>query len=277
MKTSSTTAEKVVANQLQSPDQELLTQEAPLEIRLHYGAPSDRRVFIFSTLMRTPGNDFELAVGFLYTVGGISRYQDIVKMYHDDNPKSEGERGNVLWVELAHHFNFDPANFQQKRYKNASLGINPAAAIAEALQKSPQRVPPPIPIFKTQQIHQLLANLRKAQTHLQFKAVALFEHSGSLTLIKEDYNLINAIHKLIGIVLTQNLLPLQHHILVVNANIDFDVMQKILTLGVPVVAGVGNPTSLAYHLATDAGITMLSFTDGGSFAVYTGKKRLSFQ
>lgn len=243
---------------------DLLAVEEPLEIRL-----GDRGL---SITMRTPGNDFELAAGFLHSEGIIGDPAQILSMGH----AADGN-GDVVVVELAG----DRRAFVQAQRNftmTSACGVCGKASLQDlevnacpVLRPDDIRISPEI-------IHGLPEALRRAQSVFDstggLHAAASFSLQGELQSIREDIGRHNAVDKLIGAALLGGRMPLSGSLLLVSGRASFELVQKALVAGIPVMAAVGAPSSLAVATAERSGMTLIGFVRNGRFNVYTGSHRI---
>lgn len=253
---------------------DFLAAEEPLEIRLGYGAALNRVQKSISVTMRTPGNDFELAVGFLFTEGIIENGGQITSIKH-----CNGLHENVVKVELLEDLELDLSKLERNFYTTSSCGVCGKSSIDAV--KTVCRLPD----FKSDQlqfsaemIYQLPDLLRHNQTIFGntggLHGCALFDTEGNLLLAREDVGRHNALDKLIGATLQQAMFPLNQYLLLLSGRASFELIQKAYMAGIKVVAAVGAPSSLAVQMATDAGITLIGFLRGERFNIYCNAERI---
>jgi len=249
-----------------------LAAEEPLEIRIGEHP--------LSVTMRTPGDDLDLAAGFLLTEGLIQRADQIVALDHaPGDPANPGaNRGNVVTVEL------DPASmpdFEKMRrhfFAASSCGICGKASIDAVRARSMQ---PPNPGFRLDP--EVLVALPEALRASQpvfgrtggLHAAALFDAHGKLLVLREDIGRHNAVDKVIGWALRSGRMPLSDVALLVSGRGGFEIIQKAIVAGLPVVASVSAPSSLAVQLAREMSLTLVGFLRGRRFVVYAGEARLA--
>lgn len=271
------------------PD-DIVVVEEPLEIRLGHGPLDDRREMRLSVTMRTPGQDEELALGFLFTEGIITGMEQVLRVEHCENVKEE-ERGNVIRVELHPDVGIDPAKWQRNFYTSSSCGVCGKSSI-DAVRTQCTRPLTPFGPIDPQVIIALPARMREAQTIFKhtggIHAAALFDREGKLLVLREDIGRHNAVDKVIGALLgSQSLVgigsrqppitpryssghqsPITHYILLVSGRAGFELVQKCLMAGIPVMAAVGAPSSLAVQLAKEEGLTLIGFLREDRFNCY---------
>ncbi|MBP5972922.1 formate dehydrogenase accessory sulfurtransferase FdhD [Brasilonema sp. CT11] len=255
------------------PRQDQLTTEEPLEIRL---VSPEKTIAI---TMRTPGADFELAAGFLYSEGVISCKEDIQRMsYCVDKSVEIEQRYNIVNVTLREGLNPDLQPLERHFYTTSACGVCGKASL-EALRLRGCPVILPQPIVTAEMIYDLPDKLRAAQGIFKatggLHAAALFDAQGQLLNLHEDVGRHNALDKLIGSALLSEQLPLSDHIVMVSGRSSFEILQKSTAAGVPIVCSVSAPSSLAVSVAKEFGITLIGFLRGERFNVYTGFERIN--
>jgi len=254
--------------------QDQLTTEEPLEIRL---VSSQKTIAV---TMRTPGADFELAAGFLYSEGVISCREDIQRMSYCVDKSVEGEqRYNIVNVTLREGLNPDLQPLERHFYISSACGVCGKASL-EALRFRGCPAIVSEPIVTAEMIYTLPDKLRADQGVFHatggLHAAALFDSQGQLLNLHEDVGRHNALDKLIGSALLSEQLPLSNYIVMVSGRSSFEILQKCTTAGVPIVCSVSAPSSLAVSVAKEFGITLIGFLRGERFNVYTGLERISF-
>ena len=243
--------------------------EEPLEIRVAGVA--------ICVTMRTAGDDFDLAAGFLYTEGIVERQEDIVRVGYGRGPDGQLS-GNVVEVELRRDISIDVTRFQRHFFAASSCGICGKASIDAVRSRD---LAPLTGRFSVDpdRLTQLPAALRSAQTIFGrtggLHAAGLFDADGALTLVREDIGRHNAVDKIVGDALRHGNVPLTNHILLVSGRGGFEIVQKTIAAGIPVLASISAPSSLAVQLARDAGLTLVGFLRDRRFVVYSGGQRLA--
>jgi FdhD protein len=256
-----------------------LAIEEPLEIRLDHLGPEGPEHQSLSVTMRTPGHDEELAVGLLATEGVIRGPGDL----REAPARSPGPpgRANVVRIGLRDHVAVDLRRLERNFYTNSSCGVCGKASIEALRLQSPW---PPLPEGSPPRVSaslllRLPERVRAAQEVFEttggLHASALFDGSGRLVLLREDVGRHNALDKVIGRALLDGLLPLRGHLLLLSGRISFELVQKAWMAGLPFVAAVGAPSSLAVDLAREAGMTLVGFLREGRFNVYSGAWRIA--
>lgn len=260
---------------------DILVTEEPLEIRLGHGPLEDRQEVRLSVTMRTPGHDEELALGFLFTEGILTGPEQLLRVAHCEDVKEE-ERGNVIRAELHPSVELDPAKWQRNFYTSSSCGVCGKTSIDAVRTQCATKITPFGPI-DPQVITALPDRMREAQTVFKhtggIHAAALFDRAGGLLLLREDVGRHNAVDKVVGALLASSRdEPERAHghrasdqgLLVVSGRAGFELVQKCLMAGIPLMAAVGAPSSLAVRLAKEGGLTLIGFLRGERFNVYSG-------
>jgi FdhD protein len=252
-----------------------LATEEPMETRLIIAG---RRQTVAVT-MRTPGSDFELAAGFLYGEGIVgSREQVKAITYCRKGEVDDEQRYNIVNVELRAGIDPDLRTLERHFYTNSSCGVCGKATL-EALEIRGCPVLPPGPTVTAELVYSLPDQLRQAQGLFDvtggLHAAGLFDSSGRLVAVREDVGRHNAIDKLVGWALLQDRLPLRDHIVMVSGRSSFEILQKCVAAGVPIVCAVSAPSSLAVDVARQFGVTLVGFLRGRRFNVYAGEERIA--
>lgn len=248
-----------------------LTIEEPLQIRM---AGVDVAI-----TMRTPGHDEELAVGFLFTEGliaGMHQVDSIARCPADDGTLSP----NIINVQPAERDIVNPHLWGRDFLATSSCGLCGKTSLSQVESVS-GRVQPVTGDFAVpvDTLYALPDKLRAGQdTFAQtggIHAAGLFDLDGNLLLVREDVGRHNAVDKVIGHALLNNLLPLDRHILLVSSRASFEIVQKALMSGCALVCAISAPSSLAVELAKQVGLTLVAFLRQGRLNVYSGAKRVS--
>ena len=248
-----------------------LVTEEPMEIRA--GGPGQEPVPVAVT-MRTPGHDFELAVGFLLTEGLLASPADVADVRYCRLPEGEEQLYNVVTVGL--RTPFDLGDRQRTLHANASCGL----CGKQSLDQIEVLAPPvgPGPVVPASVIGRLPTSLRAAQrvfdTTGGLHAAGLADRSGTLGSVREDVGRHNAVDKLVGEAALDGRLPLCDAVLVVSGRVSFEIVQKAAVAGVPMVCAVSAPSSLAVDAATRLGMTLIGFVRDGGFNVYSHAGRV---
>jgi FdhD protein len=249
--------------------------EEPLEIRLLAGG---ERATVAVT-MRTPGADFALAAGFLFSEGVIARREEIRRITYCVDAEIDAEqRYNIVNVELRAETLPALATLDRHFLTTSACGICGKASL-DALHLRGHTPVPPGSVIDAALITSLPERLRAAQGLFDvtggLHAAGLFDAAGNLLAVREDVGRHNALDKLVGWALMEGKLPLHEHIVLVSGRVSFELVQKCLAAGVPIVCAISAPSSLAVSLATEFNITLIGFLRGDRFNVYTGSSRIS--
>ena len=253
-----------------------LVVEEPLEIRV--GQQS------LIVVMRTPGHDFELAAGFLYTENLITSGDDIEIIAYCDEEVSETQDPsllsslqNIVNVQLMEELDLDTqSGWQRNFHANASCGLCGKMTIESVRQQ----VSPLNSGFDVDQavFYQLNDRLRTAQSVFErtggLHAAGLFNEKGELLIVREDIGRHNAVDKVIGQALLADMVPLERHILMVSGRASFEIVQKALFARIPVIAAVSAASTLAVDLAEEGNLTLIGFMRGQRMAVYSCPERI---
>ncbi len=264
--TSSWRVTKVTAEgAINSPD--VLAREEPLEIRVNGQS--------IAVTMRTPGHDEELAAGFLWTERLIARPESLISIGHCPG-KTEEERENIVLAYVDGASGALEEGWQRNFPASSSCGICGKASI-EAVRQAAEPIQSDIRVASNI-LHGLPKTLRQAQDTFDrtggLHAAGLFDSEGDLILLREDVGRHNAVDKMVGAALFRKMLPLEDSLVLVSGRAGFEIVQKCLLAGVPIVAAVGAPSSLAVELAAESGMTLVGFLRENSMNVYTGAERV---
>jgi FdhD protein len=251
-----------------------LATEEPMEIRLISGGA--RRTV--AVTMRTPGSDFELAAGFLYGEGVISSPEEIQKIsYCVDADVDAEQRYNIVNVELRGGHSFDPRPLERSFYTSSACGVCGKESL-DQLELRGYPTLPSGPRLEPETIYSLPGKLREAQGLFEetggLHAAALFDARGDLLALREDVGRHNATDKLVGWALLEGRLPLHDHLVMVSGRTSYEILQKCVAAGVPVVCAVSAPSSLAVDVARRFGVTLVGFLRGNRFNVYSASERV---
>jgi len=251
--------------------EDYLAAEEPLEIRIGDDP--------LSVTMRTPGHDLELAAGFLFTEGLIQRRAQIVALeaLEPDAGTVAENRGNVVIAELAPESAPDFEKMRRHFFAASSCGICGKASI-DSVRARTLAAPNPNFRFDPEVLVRLPDALRESQAVFGrtggLHAAGLFDADGTLLVLREDIGRHNAVDKVIGWALLEERVPLGETILLVSGRGGFEIVQKAIVAGLPVVASVSAPSSLAVQLARELGQTLIGFLRGRRFVVYSGAERI---
>jgi FdhD protein len=248
-----------------------LAAEEPLEIRIAASSIATP----LSVTMRTPGHDEELAAGFLLTEGIVGEASQIAALRSYITSASGKKNGMEVEVQ---NCEFDPGQLQRNFFAASSCGICGKASI-DAIRQRGLRAPNADFRFDPELLCTLPEKLCEAQTVFSrtggLHAAALFDSSGDLVVLREDIGRHNAVDKIVGWAMLQGLLPLSQHVMLVSGRGGFEIVQKALAAGLPILASVSAPSSLAVQLARELGMTLVGFLRGRRFVLYAGPSRLA--
>lgn len=281
---SKTTVRRITSGIEHEKSDDVLAVEEPLEIRLGFADGTHRAV---SITMRTPGEDGELAAGFLFTEG-IIRTADQVRQIRHCGLKIGKMKGtvdrvaalnsNTIRVDLAEGVELDLKKLERHFYTTSSCGVCGKSSI-EALQAHAKPIADPGFRVASDIIHRMPKQLRDVQDVFErtggLHASALFNADGSLDIVREDVGRHNALDKVIGAKFLESQLPLSDKVLLVSGRASFELVQKALMAGIPILAAVGAPSSLAVELADEFGMTLVGFVRDGRFNIYCGEQRIA--
>lgn len=249
-----------------------LVAEEPLEIRLN-GRP-------LAITMRTPGDDFALAAGFLVSEGVLGSADDVRSIVYCAGARADGSNTyNVVDVQLAPGVPVPDITLERNVYTTSSCGLCGKASLdaVRTTARFPIADTPPVRVTPGL-LSALPGRLRAAQRVFDrtggLHAAALFSPEGELVDVREDVGRHNAVDKLVGRALREGRLPLSRSVLLVSGRASFELAQKAVMAGIPVLAAVSAPSSLAVDLAAETGLTLIGFLRGGSMNVYAGEERV---
>jgi FdhD protein len=259
-----------------SADTDWLAVEEPLEIRVRCAGPHGRESRSLGITMRTPGEDEDLACGFLFTEGVIQRPTDVLTLRCDEGESGPGR--NVIEVALSPDINVDFHRLSRIFYSNSSCGVCGKAALealrgraffevrGDALRMAPATLTP------------LPAALAGRQANFAatggLHAAALFDGAGEIMSVREDVGRHNAVDKLIGASLRAGVLPFWNRGILVSGRASFEIVEKARMAGCPMVVAVGAPSSLAVDVAWECDMTLVGFLREERFNVYAGPSRI---
>jgi FdhD protein len=275
-----TAIQRVTTEGVEEAEDDLAAEE-PLEIVLAFGEGHARRRQSISITMRTPtGHDFELAVGFLFTEGVISRYKDVISVRYASTEGNEAAQTNVVQVDVHPSVKLDVEKLQRHFYTSSSCGVCGKTSLDNVHTTSCFFLKKGHPRVKSLILFDLPDKLRQSQSVFEatgaIHAAALFTTEGVLIALREDVGRHNALDKLIGWALQQGRLPLSNSILLVSGRSSFELVQKALMAGIPIIAAVGAPSSLAVQLANENNMTLIGFLKNKRFNIYSSFERIEF-
>lgn len=250
-----------------------------MEIRLGYSTPDGRTARSISITMRTPGFDPELAIGFLHSESIIQNADDVLSVEHSGPPAPDTGSNNIIRVDLASHIAVDLDRLQRHFYTTSSCGVCGKSSL-EAL-----RITAAEPLrgkevsFSKDVLIAMPGALRNRQQTFEqtggLHAAAAFNSQGEIIVVHEDVGRHNAVDKVIGALLLQNLLPASDLGLIVSGRASFELMQKTLIAGIPLLAAVSAPSSLAVQLANEFNISLVGFLRDNTFNIYSAGERIA--
>jgi FdhD protein len=257
---------------------DLLATEEPMEIRLVFGPKEDRRKKNISVTLRTPGNDFELAIGFLFTEGILPSFTDVSSIRYCTEGGTRPENKNIVQVELAAGIIPELSGTERNFYATSSCGICGKASIEAVRTLCKTFAEQPNFQIASSLLLELPARLRKDQPVFKhtggLHAAALFDTDGKQLFLREDIGRHNAVDKLIGAGVAGGGIPFSRHILLLSGRAGFELIQKAAMAGIRMVAAIGAPSSLAVSLAKEHDITLVGFLREGRFNCYAGADRI---
>ena len=271
--------------------QDAIAVEEPLEIQLVYGAADDRKVKSISITMRTPGNDDELAAGFLMTEGVVRDATHITSIGTPSPVKTApssgagvrqvalptGLRSQVIRVELSPEVEVSMSTLERNFYTTSSCGVCGKASLLalRTLCPLPQR---DNFMVRSDILSTLPQKLQPVQAAFKetggLHAASLFTADGELHSVREDVGRHNAVDKLLGEAFLQDATPLRNHLLLLSGRASFELLQKAVMGGIPMVAAIGAPSSLAIEVAREFSITLVGFLRPESFNIYSAPERV---
>jgi len=250
--------------------EDFLSAEEPLEIRIG-AAP-------LSVTMRTPGHDRELAAGFLFTEGIVQNRDQIAALEEPQSTDASENPGNVIIATLAPGAAYDSEKSRRNFFAASSCGICGKASI-DSVRSRALAAPNPDFRLDPEILLKLPDALRESQAVFGrtggLHAAALFDAAGKLLVLREDIGRHNAVDKVIGWALLENRVPLSDAVLLVSGRGGFEIVQKAIVAGLPIVASVSAPSSLAVQLARETNQTLIGFLRGRRFVIYSGDPRIT--
>ena len=252
--------------------------EEPLEIQISSATAEGSAARSISITMRTPGDDIDLALGFLCTEGIIDNLSQVASTEHVGQAVTDGGERNTVRVTLRPDVGLDLDRLQRHFYTTSSCGVCGKSSL-EALRVTGQKslkdkgaafdrkliVALPDKLLDQQQLFSKTGGLH---------AAAVFDQHGEIIHIREDVGRHNAVDKVVGAMLANGELPAHNYGLLVSGRASFELMQKALVAGVPILLAVSAPSSLAVELAREFDMTLVGFLRGGNFNIYAGARRI---
>lgn len=268
-----------VADNLRTQLDDHVAVEEPLEIRLGFEENGNRVTRSVSITMRTPGNDAELATGFLFSEGIIRRRDEVALVKPCGPAAADSGIHNAVRVELESGVDVDLDRLQRHFYTTSSCGVCGKASLDALRVQGMTALPTGDLRFARSMLLALPDTLRAAQATFArtggLHAAAAFDNTGRLVVCREDVGRHNAVDKVVGALFGQGLLPACEYGLIVSGRASFELLQKALVAGMPLLAAVGAPSSLAVQLAREFNVTLAGFLRGDSFNIYAAEERIS--
>jgi len=256
---------------------DLVAVEEPMELKLDYDDLGTATEKTISVTMRTPGHDFELAAGFLFTEGVIAKPSNIDYINYCKKAEAESKE-NVVKVVLKKDAEINLFNAERNFYITGSCGVCGKTSI-QAIEHSLCYAIDFNLKIKRAHILNLMSQMQEVQVNFKYTggihACALFTDGAELVLLREDIGRHNALDKLIGHFVLKNRLPLCNFILLLSGRISFELVQKAAMAGIPIIVAAGSPSSLAIETAEKTGITLIGFLKSTSFNIYTYPGRIT--
>jgi FdhD protein len=258
--------------------QDVLAIEEPLQIRLNYEWKGKRAERDIAITMRTPGHDTELAIGYLFSEGILQSADQILRVGHSHRVPSRNGKRNSVTIDLRPGIDCDLQRLKRNFYVSSSCGVCGKLSIEAVRSRICFPLPSETPLVDLSAIPGLPDTLRHAQSVFDqtggIHAAALFDATGSLLSLREDVGRHNAVDKLIGAEFMRARLPLRESLILVSGRASFELVQKALMAGIPIMIAVGAPSSLAVEMALRFRMTLVGFLRGERFNVYSGAFRI---
>jgi FdhD protein len=257
--------------------EDVVIREEPLEIRLRYRIESREHVRRLVVTMRTPGEDRALALGFLFSEG-ILRDPSEVESVRTARVQRKEARENVLEVVLSDSAKPDLKRAERHFLSTAACGVCGKATIEQLRHRNLPQLPEPVPLFQGATLCSLPEALLARQPLFGrtggLHGAALAEPSGNIVLSCEDIGRHNALDKLLGNSFLQHRLPLHRTAVLLSSRAGFELVQKTVLAGAPLLAAMGAPSSLAIEMAEETGLTLVGFLRFDQFNIYTHPERI---
>jgi FdhD protein len=261
---------KICSSEVTDTDDRLAIEE-PLEIQLLSGNTDNRVQKSISVTMRTPGDDRELAAGFLFTEGIIKNIREV--KFIKETPGI-----NKILVELKENVNPDIQKSERNFYTTSSCGVCGKSSIAAIKTVSAYNNEPDTICLKAGLLYTIHRVVRERQAIFDstggLHASALFDLQGNFIMLREDVGRHNALDKLIGAALLNEQLPLSNSILFLSGRASFELIQKAAMAGIKIITAVGAPSSLAVEMAKESNTTLIGFLRDERFNIYSGEQRI---
>jgi len=279
-----------VASEARSVRDEVAVEE-PMEIRVSWREEGHPVTVPVAVTMRTPGDDFELAAGFLFTEGVVTDRTAVAELTYCRGDAGDPQEYNIVEVRLREGARIDPDRLTRNFYTSSSCGVCGKASLEAVEVRGCAPIPEGDARLAARHVPSLPEALRAAQDVFErtggLHAAGLFpmtaEGEGGRaspdapepTLVREDVGRHNAVDKVIGRSFLDGDLPLAGRVIVVSGRASFEILQKAVAAGIPALVAVGAPSSLAVDMAERFGVTLIGFARGGSFNVYAGASRIA--
>ena len=268
-----------VSNGQRATQSDSVAVEEPLEIRLAFSTPDGRATRSISITMRTPGNEHELAAGFLFGESIVQEGSAISSIELCGPPAPDSGNHNVVRVELAPNVEVDLGRLQRHFYTTSSCGVCGKTSLDALRVIGVESLSGSSALFRAALLTGIPDKLRTAQTTFDetggLHAAAAFDSAGNLLVTMEDVGRHNAVDKVIGSLFLQGRLPGAELGLMVSGRASFELTQKAVVAGMPLLAAVSAPSSLAVQLASEFDLTLVGFLRGETFNIYSGQHRIT--
>lgn len=255
---------------------DVVAVEEPMEIRLNWGT-GERQTRSVAVTMRTPGHDFELAAGFLFSEGILHGPRGLAELAYCTG--DEPQEYNIIEARLRPGVEVDESLFTRNFYTTSSCGVCGKASLEAVEVQGCEPLAPGTLRLLPERLSLLPERLLEAQRVFErtggLHAAGLFNEAGDLQIAREDVGRHNAVDKVVGEAFLDGRLPLDDSVLVVSGRSSFEIIQKALMAGIPAVVAVGAPSSLAVELAKRFNMTLVGFARNAGCNVYSGLERLA--
>lgn len=253
--------------------------EEPLEIQLSSPSAEGSAAKSVSITMRTPGDDHKLALGFLFTEGIIQSAEQVISIRHCGEPDPESGLRNIVRVEIDPNVDLQLDRLERHFYTTSSCGVCGKASLDALRVTGQSSLAAHQTVFSSQTLIDMPGIVRQQQPLFSetggLHAAAIFGSDGEIAIVKEDVGRHNATDKAIGSLFSDGRLPGYDLALLVSGRASFELMQKALVAGIPLLAAVGAPSSLAVQTAKEFDMTLIGFLRDGTFNIYAGPERVS--
>ncbi len=267
-----------ISGDKQASHEDSVAVEEPLEVQISSPTIDGSAAKSISITMRTPGNDVDLALGFLCTEGIIDDYAQVASAEHVGQPTAEGGERNTIRVELRPDVDLDLDRLQRHFYTTSSCGVCGKSSLDALRVVGQASLKDKGAAFSRNLIvglpDKLLDQQRLFTKTGGLHAAAVFDRHGEIAHIREDVGRHNAVDKIVGAMLANGELPAHDYGLLVSGRASFELMQKALVAGLPTLVAVSAPSSLAVQLAREFDMTLVGFLRGGNFNIYAGARRI---